>query len=433
MRDSSGNVMSIYKVDASTPAPKIKELPIYGSNRLGQHNGKGAVHQLASYKRIYEYANHLGNVLATTHDNGDILSLSDYFPFGLAMEDRSFQEADYRFGFNGKEGENAFNGPGDSFAHYDFGARIYDSRIGRFLSIDLLWKEYPFYSPYIYASDNPILLIDNNGEGPELPPLWVQAAITGFNNNFFNALIFSNNTSNAELYRWVKRGGSINDSEFRRFKGVFGEAIIYEKIRDRARKAQVSVMNSPVSPAIPTPAILGKRVNFGIPYWNASEGKLLQVDVTSLKLSGHFEYGPFLADIGFTVQHYNFAGNYSQEVPFLSKKTKWWRINYEVKALSSKNTVRNLYDMISKGIDQTISRSERSNDIGVLVVDKEAWEKVANDRQYGQLLQSEYERLTAHEDGKQKRFLQLEKDLSKNASNGVMGVKSRIEKADNNQ
>ncbi|NME68495.1 hypothetical protein [Flammeovirga aprica] len=51
-------------------APKIKELPIYGSNRLGQHNGKGAIHQLASYKRIYEYANHLGNVLATTHDNG---------------------------------------------------------------------------------------------------------------------------------------------------------------------------------------------------------------------------------------------------------------------------------------------------------------------------------------------------------------------------
>ena len=42
--------------------------------------------------------------------------------------------------------------------------RIYDPRLGRFLSVDPLTKAYPNYSPYQFAANNPIKFIDLDGE-----------------------------------------------------------------------------------------------------------------------------------------------------------------------------------------------------------------------------------------------------------------------------
>ncbi len=41
--------------------------------------------------------------------------------------------------------------------------RIYDPRVAKFLSVDPLTKEYPFYSPYQFASNSPILAVDIDG------------------------------------------------------------------------------------------------------------------------------------------------------------------------------------------------------------------------------------------------------------------------------
>lgn len=46
---------------------------------------------------------------------------------------------------------------------YDFGARIYDARIGHFVSTDPLESKYPFLSPYAFAANNPIYFIDPDG------------------------------------------------------------------------------------------------------------------------------------------------------------------------------------------------------------------------------------------------------------------------------
>jgi RHS repeat-associated protein len=67
----------------------------------------------------------------------------------------------YRFGFNGKEQDNEVKGQGNSL---DFGAKIYDSRLGRFLSTDPLMHGIPFQSPYCFAGNQPIWAIDKNGE-----------------------------------------------------------------------------------------------------------------------------------------------------------------------------------------------------------------------------------------------------------------------------
>jgi len=81
--------------------------------------------------------------------------------FGMMIKSREFVKFDqYRMGFNGKEKDDEISGEG---ATYDYGFRIYDSRLGRFLSVDPLFNGYPFYTPYQFAGNNPILNIDLDG------------------------------------------------------------------------------------------------------------------------------------------------------------------------------------------------------------------------------------------------------------------------------
>jgi RHS repeat-associated protein len=87
------------------------------------------------------------------------LSNSDYYSFGMLMPDRSFSTG-YRFGFNGKESDNEISGNGNQ---YDYGFRIYNPRIAKFLSVDPLTKEYPELTPYQFASNSPISGIDLDG------------------------------------------------------------------------------------------------------------------------------------------------------------------------------------------------------------------------------------------------------------------------------
>ncbi len=66
----------------------------------------------------------------------------------------------YRYGMNGKEKDDEIEGAGNC---YDYGFRMYDSRLGRFLSVDPLTKKYPYLTPYQFASNTPILGIDEDG------------------------------------------------------------------------------------------------------------------------------------------------------------------------------------------------------------------------------------------------------------------------------
>ncbi|MFH2096546.1 MAG: RHS repeat-associated core domain-containing protein, partial [Bacteroidota bacterium] len=68
----------------------------------------------------------------------------------------------HRFGFNGQEKDDEITGVTGS--HLDFGARVYDSRIGRWLACDPLAIKYPNLSPYQYTANNPIAFIDPNGK-----------------------------------------------------------------------------------------------------------------------------------------------------------------------------------------------------------------------------------------------------------------------------
>ncbi|MBB3698829.1 hypothetical protein KMW28_09380 [Flammeovirga yaeyamensis] len=140
----------------------ISELPIYGSNRLGQYETSDLVPRSSSTlgQRRFEFSNHLGNVLVTMSDEGDILSYSDYYPFGLNIESRSWRKEGYRYGFNGKENDADLS---SSQLIQDYGFRVYNPVIGKFLSVDPLAMSFPWNSTYAFAENDVIRSIDLEG------------------------------------------------------------------------------------------------------------------------------------------------------------------------------------------------------------------------------------------------------------------------------
>lgn len=66
----------------------------------------------------------------------------------------------YRYGFNLKEQDQEWNGGGNM---YDYGFRIYDPMIAKFLSEDHLIAGYPMLTPYQFAGNTPIAFVDLDG------------------------------------------------------------------------------------------------------------------------------------------------------------------------------------------------------------------------------------------------------------------------------
>ncbi len=83
----------------------------------------------------------------------------------MMMPGRQYSSDEYRFGFNGMEKDDEIKGNGNS---YDFGARIYDPRVGRWLSVDPDFRKYESLSPYNFVNNMPIIAIDPNEKGVEI-------------------------------------------------------------------------------------------------------------------------------------------------------------------------------------------------------------------------------------------------------------------------
>lgn len=90
----------------------------------------------------------------------------------------------YRFGFNGKEKDDEISGDGNAI---DFGARIYEGRLGKWLSLYSLVGLYPGLCPYNFALNNPSTLIDIEG-------MDVQIGINSLNLSYNGIQALKNNT-----------------------------------------------------------------------------------------------------------------------------------------------------------------------------------------------------------------------------------------------
>lgn len=225
--DAMGNVMAIYDLDYSDLGGgnyradyTLSEVPIYGSSRLGMRDAEsqfagrtdftatminGELFGIEPYQyyaesaflfgterelghKRYELTNHLGNVVATVDDrkitancSGDIhftanvLSVSDFYPFGMEIPGRQDNQDGYRYGFNGMEKDDELlNNSGNSYTAQYW---QYDPRLGRRWNQDPVIS--PSESPYLVMHGSPVYFIDPDGDkpGPWLKKLWKK--ITG--------------------------------------------------------------------------------------------------------------------------------------------------------------------------------------------------------------------------------------------------------------
>ena len=218
IRDAQGNVMSTYDYteseDVTTSTSellgvstlRLGERHIYGSSRLGtevvgqiiaasnvdavsinkenEHFADYDVYAQLQGDKRYELSNHLGNVLEVisdrkltietapgsgllAHYSPDVVSQSDYYPFGMMLPNRNGSEADYRYGFQGQEMDNEVKGDGNS-VNYKY--RMHDPRVGRFFAVDPLFRKYPHYTPYSFSGNQLIHMIELEGLEPVTPP-----------------------------------------------------------------------------------------------------------------------------------------------------------------------------------------------------------------------------------------------------------------------
>lgn len=80
----------------------------------------------------------------------------------MMIPGRSYtSKSQYRYGFNGKEKDNETYGQA---SEYNYGDRIYNPRLSRWLSIDALQQKHPNESPYEYVAGNPIIYKDPDGK-----------------------------------------------------------------------------------------------------------------------------------------------------------------------------------------------------------------------------------------------------------------------------
>ncbi|PKV51936.1 YD repeat-containing protein [Aquimarina sp. MAR_2010_214] len=193
-RDAQGNTMGVYEANTSGSVAtdmRLREHHIYGSSRLGLEE-KNILLTTTDTPAIttfsntvgdkrYELSNHLGNVLSVVSDRKsaittgnlttftpDVLTFSDYYPFGMLLPNRHGNSADYRYGYQGSEKDDELKGEGNSYTtHF----RQYDPRVARWLSIDPV--TFPNESPYTSMKNNPILFNDVKGD---CPPCVVVAA-----------------------------------------------------------------------------------------------------------------------------------------------------------------------------------------------------------------------------------------------------------------
>ena len=102
--------------------------------------------------------------LKVTHQRNNVVAGADFYPFGLAMENREITRENYRYGYQGqyaeKDKETGWNA---------FELRMYDGRVGRWTSVD---PKGQFNSPYVGMGNNPV-----SGTDPDGGWSWITAGI----------------------------------------------------------------------------------------------------------------------------------------------------------------------------------------------------------------------------------------------------------------
>ncbi|MGG7666997.1 RHS repeat domain-containing protein, partial [Dyadobacter sp. BHUBP1] len=159
--DASGSKL---RMQRGTDNTKYAGLFEYNSSnyltRIGTEEGQISITNngasAADYSFEYYLKDHLGNVRQVINEAGTLLQETEYFPFGLAIPRTAGTN---KYLYNGKEKQPETN-------WLDYGARMYDPTIGRWMGIDPMSEKMRRWSPYSYGFNNPMHFIDPDGMWP---------------------------------------------------------------------------------------------------------------------------------------------------------------------------------------------------------------------------------------------------------------------------
>ena len=113
---------------------------------------------LTDGKYHYYLKDHQGNNRVVVDEEGTVEEVNDYYAFGGLMSTSSRQSVQ-PYKYNGKELDRK-----GGLGWYDYGARMYDAALGRFMKTDRFSEKYVSLSPYQYGANNPVNNIDVNGD-----------------------------------------------------------------------------------------------------------------------------------------------------------------------------------------------------------------------------------------------------------------------------
>lgn len=160
--DAKGIVLGIYT------GSSLSEMPVYGDDRLGTYFTNGS-------RYVYEIRDNVGSVRVAFNRNklsgqADIFQFNDYYPYGsIARSGGTGYRYDYQGAFAEKDPVTGFN---------NFDLRMYDSRIGRWLTVDPAGQ---YYSPYVAMGNNPTTRSDpDGGSDGDGDPVTVKSTPTGY-------------------------------------------------------------------------------------------------------------------------------------------------------------------------------------------------------------------------------------------------------------
>lgn len=109
----------------------------------------------------YYIKDHLGDNRVVLGENGEIEQVNHYYPFGGLMGESKSLASSQRYKYNGKELDRTHG-----LDWYDYGARMYDPALARWMVPDPLAEKYYGVSPYAYCHDNPTNAMDPDGKNP---------------------------------------------------------------------------------------------------------------------------------------------------------------------------------------------------------------------------------------------------------------------------
>ena len=111
---------------------------------------------LTDGKYHYYLKDHQGNNRVVVDEEGTVEEVNHYYPFGGVFSSTGDAQP---YKYNGKELDRK-----GGLDWYDYGARMYDAALGRFMKTDRFSEKYVSLSPYQYGANNPVNNIDVNGD-----------------------------------------------------------------------------------------------------------------------------------------------------------------------------------------------------------------------------------------------------------------------------